>query len=151
MDQLGSCFGWTCICLNYLGADCRRSFIGDLDRAAALDLPNRDTTLEEENMIRLPFWFVVLAFIVSLPTLALAEPMVQFQQGDIKIVVHSEDCAYKNVVSNLPKRATWTEKGKVFEGCAGGNPDMGLILFYFAGDRTVAAVPMAGFTRLQGV
>jgi hypothetical protein len=96
-------------------------------------------------------WYFALAFIICWPAKALSEPMVQFQQGDVKIVVYSDDCAFKNVVSNLPKRATWTEKGRVFEGCAGGNPDLGLLLFYFRDDKTVAAVPMQAFQKLQGV
>lgn len=102
-------------------------------------------------MPKLPRWFVAIAFIVSLPTLALAEPMVQMTQGDVKVVIYTEDCTLKNVVSNLPKRATWTEKGKVYEGCAGSNPDMGLVMLYFKEDKSVAAVPMQAFVRVNTI
>jgi hypothetical protein len=97
-------------------------------------------------MISLPRWFVVLALIVALPTLVFAEPMLAFQDGPVKIVIYTEDCALKNVVTNLPKRATWEEKGKSYEGCAAGTP-FGFVMFYFAGDKTVALVPADGFTK----
>jgi hypothetical protein len=97
-------------------------------------------------MISLPRWFVVLALIVALPTLVFAEPMLAFQDGPVKIVIYTEDCALKNVVTNLPKRATWEEKGKSYEGCAAGTP-FGFVMFYFAGDKTVALVPAEGFTK----
>jgi hypothetical protein len=97
-------------------------------------------------MPKLPRWFVALAFLVSLPTLVFAEPMLAFQDQGVRIVIYTEDCALKNVVTNLPKRATWEEKGKVYEGCAAGTP-FGFVMFYFAGDKTVALVPADGFTK----
>jgi hypothetical protein len=98
---------------------------------------------------KLPFYFA-LAYIFCFPAAVLAEPIAAMQQGDIRIVVYSDDCALKSVVSNLPKRATWTEKGQTFEGCAGGT-EFGVLLFYFREDKTVAAVPMQAFQKLTGV
>lgn len=102
-------------------------------------------------MPKLPRWFIFLAFVVTCPTLALAGPMLVLEQQGITITVYSEDCALKNVVSNLPKRATWTEKGKTYEGCAGGQPDAGVVMLYFKEDRSVAVVPMQAFRPLTGV
>jgi hypothetical protein len=64
-------------------------------------------------------------------------------------VVYTEDCAVKEV-ANLPKRATWTEKGKTYEGCAGMSP-LGLVMFYFREDRSVAVVPASQFVKVTNI
>jgi hypothetical protein len=102
-------------------------------------------------MVKLPKWFWVVAFVVCWPTLALADPVLAAEQNGVRIVIHSENCKYKGVVSNLPKRATWTEKGKTFEGCAGVVPQLGMTMFYFSADKTIAVVPMEMFAPVTGV
>jgi hypothetical protein len=100
------------------------------------------------EFVKLPLWFNVVAFLLfSWP--AFAEPMVKANVQGIEITVYTEDCALKNVVSNLPKRATWVEKGKTFEGCAGAT-QFGVLIFYF-NDKTVAVVPVEHFAKVVGV
>jgi hypothetical protein len=53
-------------------------------------------------------------------------------------------------VSNLPGRATWTQDGKVFEGCYGLDMDLGLVVAYFQSDRTVVNLPQFLFERVTG-
>lgn len=65
------------------------------------------------------------------------------------ITLYTDNCTLQAVV-NLPLRATWTEGGKVFEGCYLPRPDAGLIVFYFS-DRTVGLAPMAVFRKVTGV
>ena len=65
----------------------------------------------------------------------------------MRVVLYDEACALE-AVTNLPSRATWTEKGKVFEGCWAANSN--LILAYFD-DRTVIAVPLRVFQKVMAL
>lgn len=80
-----------------------------------------------------------------------AEPLAiaNVNNGQVVITVYTEDCQLKDVVSNLPKRATWTEGGKTYEGCVGVYPSFGVAGFYF-NDKTVAVVPLQAFARVAG-
>ena len=90
--------------------------------------------------------FVALVYAAN----AYAEPIARASAGGISITVYSEPCALKEV-SNLPARATWTENGKTFEGCAAANPELGVVVFFFREDKSVAAVPMQAFAPVIGV
>ena len=80
---------------------------------------------------------------------AKAEPMFRADAGDAVVTVHTEPCAVK-AVGNLPKRATWVEKGKTFEGCAGQHPMFPILIFYFEGDKSVVVVPIELFQKVTG-
>ncbi len=84
----------------------------------------------------------VAAFVLSFATYG---QTYQAESDGIKVIVYDQPCALKEIV-NLPKRATWTEKGKTTEGCAGVDP-RGIVLFYW-GDRTVVIVPVQNFVRM---
>lgn len=99
---------------------------------------------------KLPWYVCLLAFLFCWPSIAFSGPMLKASVDGVEITVYSEECGLKNVVSNLPKRATWVEKGKTFEGCAGATP-FGVLLFYFREDRTVAVVPAEHFVQITGV
>ncbi len=99
---------------------------------------------------KLPWWVVLLVFLTCWPAAVFSQPMVKANVQGIEITVYSEDCALKDVVANLPKRATWVEKGKTFEGCAGATP-FGVLLFYFKEDRSVAAVPVEHFAQVTAI
>lgn len=77
-----------------------------------------------------------------------AEPTHKASGNGVEIVIHSEPCAMKSIVSNLPQRATWQEGTKIYEGCGGFHP-MGVALFYFA-DKTVVPLPLSFFVRVVG-
>ena len=101
------------------------------------------------------FWAVVIGLVlggVLYAGRAVAEPMAKasVNNGQVVITIYTEDCALKNVVTNLPKRATWVEGGKTYEGCAGVQPDAGVAMFYFSGDKTIAIVPLQMFARVVG-
>ena len=89
----------------------------------------------------------LLALSLFVPVLGFAAPQFEASGEGVKVVVHSEKCALKEI-SNLPYRATWTEKGKTTEGCAGPHP-IGVVLFYFA-DKTIVVVPMQEFVKVTG-
>lgn len=99
--------------------------------------------------IKLPRWFVALAFIVALPTLAFADPMFQAEADGAKVVLTDEPCKLQ-AVANLKYRATWSEKGKTYEGCFGPRPDMGVVMAYFE-DRTVVALPIQMFVKVSTI
>jgi hypothetical protein len=102
------------------------------------------------TVIPLLLWALVAAcFLYAVK--AHAEPILQASQGGVTITLHSEDCKITELVANLPKRATWQEQGKTFEGCFGAVPQMGLVMLYFKEDKSVAGVPIDAFKRVVGV
>lgn len=78
-----------------------------------------------------------------------AAPIYQAEQGGVRVVLTDEDCKLPQV-SNLTKRATWTEDGKTFEGCYGGHPMFPIVMAYFS-DKSVVALPVEMFVRVTGV
>lgn len=94
----------------------------------------------------LALFALALALLLSRPVKA--EPMASAEAGGIRITVYTEDCAMKETVQNLIKRATWTENGKTIEGCGGVFPQIGIAVFYFA-DKTVVPVPLQMFERVS--
>lgn len=78
---------------------------------------------------------------------ALAAPVAEAVAEGVSITLTNEPCRLK-VVSNLPARATWTEKGKTFEGCFG--LSHGVVAFYFD-DRTVVMLPREAFKRARQI
>ena len=80
---------------------------------------------------------------------AKAEPMFRADAGEAVVTVYTEPCAVP-AVGNLPKRATWQEKGKTYEGCAGQHPMFPILIFYFSGDRSVVVVPVEMFQKVTG-
>ena len=99
-------------------------------------------------MVKLPRWIVVLVFLTCWPAALLAAPHYAMEADGARIVLTDEPC--KLDVENLKFRATWTEKGKTFEGCWGARVDTGVILGYFS-DKTVVALPIQAFTKVSGI
>lgn len=79
-----------------------------------------------------------------------AEPMFAASQGNVTITVYSEKCAHLDQVTNAPNRATWKEGDKVYDGCVGAIPELGVAYFWFE-DKTVAVVPLQMFEKVTGV
>lgn len=92
--------------------------------------------------------FVISIFAAAVSTCAYADPAYQTKTGDVTLTLHTEKCELAEI-TNLPRRATWTEGGKTYEGCWGARPDQGIILAYFT-DKTVASVPIEAFVRVTG-
>lgn len=92
---------------------------------------------------------LVLAFVVGALTCsqAQAEPIYRAEAADAVVVLRSGPCAL-TAVENLKKRATWTEQGKTFEGCWGVTR-FGVVVMYF-NDKTVSAIPVQMFVKVQG-
>ncbi len=78
-----------------------------------------------------------------------AVPLYFAEAEGVRIILTDEDCKLPSI-SNLKKRATWTENGKTVEGCFGGHPQYPLVLFYFA-DKTIVVLPVEAFQRVNGV
>lgn len=92
---------------------------------------------------------VLVLLAATWPTKANALPIAQtVTQDGQKIVLTDEECRL-DAVKNLKHRATWTENGKVYEGCYGVHP-AGVVLGYFA-DKTVVMIPVQTFTQVIGV
>ncbi len=87
------------------------------------------------TVIPLRWWLVLAAILYIMPARVQAEAIAKASAGNIAVTLYSEPCAMKEVVTNLPKRATWDEAGKHFEGCWGYN-DAGIVMTYF-NDKTV--------------
>lgn len=78
-----------------------------------------------------------------------AEPVMEASEDGVRIVLHNDKCALKEI-ANLPYKAVWHEKGQEVEGCWGGRPDAGAVIFYFA-DKTVALAPIQKFKRVIAI
>lgn len=82
---------------------------------------------------------------------ARADPLYRASILGVVITLHSEECALKDKVSNLPRKATWVENGKTYQGCFGYVEPLGLFMFYFSDDKTVAGIPASAFSKVHGV
>jgi hypothetical protein len=103
-----------------------------------------------DTIIPLPFWALLLIALVCWPAAVLAQPMFVTESDGVRIVLFDEPCQVKEV-SNLPYRATWTEKGKVYEGCFAANPAFGVVVAYFKDDKSVATIPIDVFKKVVGI
>lgn len=99
-------------------------------------------------MVKLPRWAVLLIFLTCWPAAVLATPIFSADADGARIVLTDEPCAL-DAVTNLKYRATWTEKGKTFEGCWAPRTDMGVVIAYWS-DKTAVAMPIQAFTRVSG-
>jgi hypothetical protein len=93
--------------------------------------------------------FLLAVFMIALTTIAQGAPMALYQSEGVTITIMDEPCQVK-AVTNLPYRATWTEKGKTYEGCAGGHP-AGIIMFYWEADKMVSLAPMQSFKKVSAI
>jgi hypothetical protein len=100
--------------------------------------------------MKLPLWVVVLIYLFCWPAALIAAPILVADAGEVRIELFDEPCALKDSVSNLPYRATWTEKGKVYQGCFVPHPNAGIVMAYFD-DKTVAAIPIDAFKKVVGI
>jgi len=90
---------------------------------------------------------LLAAAVAMLPLPAKAKPVFQASQGNVVLMLHTEECAFQGTVA-LPLKATWTQDGKTVEGCWGPRADLKVVLFYFPSDKSVFAVGMDHFTKL---
>jgi hypothetical protein len=100
-------------------------------------------------MEKIPAWVKVLVFLTCWPAAVLATPVYVAEADGARIVLTDEPCEVK-AVSNLPYKAVWTEKGKDFTGCWAPRPNEGIVMGYFAEDRTVVVIPIQAFKRVTG-
>lgn len=92
---------------------------------------------------------IALILLLAAPH-AIAKPIAMLtDESGVSITVFDEKCALA-AVSNLPGRATWTEKGKTFEGCVGVTP-FGVLTFYFEGDKSVVIIPIQAFDLVKEI
>lgn len=110
--------------------------------------------LDKRELTILSRWFwssvivAVALFLWFAPGVSWAGPVYQADVDGVKIVLTDEECRLP-AVANLKRRATWTEKGKVYEGCYGGHPTFPIVMAYFA-DKTVVVLPAELFTKVAG-
>lgn len=90
--------------------------------------------------------FLLFLLMLGAVGYAFAEPAYEAENEGVKVMAHSGKCVLKEI-TNLPHKATWTEKGKVTEGCFG--IQRGLVILYFA-DKTVVVIPASMFVRVTG-
>lgn len=89
----------------------------------------------------------LVTFVVVIP-FSYAKVIAGVSHNNIIVILHDEPCTLKSQVSNLPRRAVWTENNEAIEGCWGADSHHGLILMFFA-DRAVIATPMQDFIAVQ--
>lgn len=121
-----------------------------LYRLAADYLLDADVKAGRERLrhrLMLVFCILCLIALLVLATKAHADPRFQVVAEGARVVLHDDKCAVA-AVANLPYKATWEEKGKVFQGCWGARPDAGVVMFYFD-DKSVGIIPISELTPVK--
>ena len=93
------------------------------------------------------FASIILILGMIVPNFSRADAVAVAAAEGIRIVLHDDKCGL-STVSNLPAKATWTERGVITEGCWGIQPALDIVMLFFA-DKTVVVVPRQIFTKLQ--
>jgi hypothetical protein len=107
----------------------------------------------KEDRVHLRVWvgrvLVLLGILIGvvLATDAYAVPVAEAGYNQARIVLTDEKCKVKEI-TNLPRRAIWTERGKTFEGCFELH-QWGFVVAYFD-DATVAIIPLDMFKPITG-
>jgi hypothetical protein len=105
---------------------------------------------KHERATMAPYWIlgaIILGLGLALfSARVLAEPMFQAQGNGVTVTIHKENCAIKEVAEG--KAATWETDGKIFHGCAQLVQELGVFVFYFVEDRSLAVVPAGAFRRV---
>ena len=91
---------------------------------------------------------VLAAILVLFTPQAGAEKIAHSEGNGVVFSLYDDKCQLE-AVSNLPKRATWAEKGVTHEGCYALHP-AGLVVAYFA-DRTVVLAPTRVFRQVVAI
>jgi hypothetical protein len=96
-------------------------------------------------------WRVLLliVFFIGLMAVSIASaqtPVYRVDAEDVSVVLYMEPCALPEI-TNLKRRAVWTQNGKGTEGCWAVSPWQNIVM-YFA-DRTVIAIPQQFFFKVQ--
>lgn len=100
------------------------------------------------TIIRMSVWFVVIAAVVVWATQAYADPIYEAAEDGVRVTLHNSPCELKEV-SNLKYKATWEEKGKIYQGCWGARTDIGQVMFYFD-DGSVGLIPVNALQPVRG-
>lgn len=102
----------------------------------------------EHRHLRAVWMFFALAVVLFIVApLVIGAPRLIAAGDEVTIVLYDDPCWLSEKVTNLPMRATWTDKGAApVEGCWNLNNE-GIVMFYFA-DRTVVAVAKKYFSPI---
>lgn len=94
-------------------------------------------------------WALVVAVSILLPlNCAQGAPFARAtSDAGVTIDLDTDNCKLQEHVISLPKRVTWTEKGKVIEGCFGIDRNRALVIMYFE-DKTIIILDVGVFSRL---
>lgn len=82
---------------------------------------------------------IVAAIIVVALSLLIFPPKARAEEGG-SVQLLAEPCRLTHMVTNLPRRATWTEGGKVYEGCWGPHPQAPGVVSTYWEDKTVVPI-----------
>lgn len=94
--------------------------------------------------------FLLAGILFFVASNVFAEPVLETSEGGVRIVLYTDPCALKEI-SNLPYKAVWHENGKEVSGCWSAHPPLGVVVMYFASDKTVGLAPMQSFRRVIGI
>jgi hypothetical protein len=87
----------------------------------------------------------VLALMLTMLGVAEAREVARSVSQGVVVSLTDENCRMLDRVTNLPLRATWTEKGKVYDGCYT-LTGTGQVLLFFD-DLTAVVAPFHAFDR----
>ena len=67
--------------------------------------------------------------------------------GSTRISLYNEPCALSSII-NLPGRAVWLDKNKIYEGCFGVDQVLGVVVLYFMEDRSITILSVDQFVKI---
>lgn len=110
------------------------------------DAGMNDWTFPYRLIVELSLMLCLIVF--SFPVHAVPIAQATGPGGEV-VTIMDEPCALKHIV-DLSNRATWSEKGKTFEGCASPHP-IGVVVLFFKEDKTIAIIPMRAFQQMRSM
>ena len=90
---------------------------------------------------------LLLAVLALVLGTAEATEVARSESQGVVVSLTDEDCKMLDRVTNLPLRATWTEKGKLYDGCYTLTPNGQVLLFF--DDLTAVVAPFQAFERVM--
>ena len=91
--------------------------------------------------------FLVLAALLY-STLVYSFEVARVDIGSTRISLYNEPCAFSSII-NLPGRAVWLDKNKIYKGCFGVDQVLGVVVLYFMEDRSITILPLDQFVKVS--
>lgn len=91
---------------------------------------------------------VIAGVVAAMVLTVIFPPKARAEEGGA-VRLLAEPCRLTDQVTNLPRRATWTEGAKVYEGCWGPHPQAPGVVSTYWEDKTVVPILIENMTPIK--